>query len=56
MGGTEVEFTFRQGDNVWGQKIVVDSDMPAHAALKMLAECANRTLIHIGKETGVFSR
>lgn len=52
----EVSFTFQCGDNAWKQMVIVDGEMTAHSALKLLAECANTTLLQIGKETGVFSR
>lgn len=52
----EVSFTFECAGNVWKQVVMIDSEMTAHAALKLLAECANTTLLQIGKETGVFSR
>lgn len=52
----EVSFTFQIGDQAWKQMVVVDGELAAHSALKLLAECANKTLLHIGKETGVFSR
>lgn len=56
LGRMEVALTFQCGDNLWKQSIMVDADMNAHSALTMLAECCNRVLLQIGKDTGVFSR
>lgn len=53
---TVVSFTFECDGNLWQQEIHLDGDMAAHSALKLLAECANRTLLQIGKDMGVFSR
>lgn len=52
----EVSFELRIGDDVWRESVTVAPDVGPHRALEGLAECANKALLNLGKEIGVFSR